>query len=149
MLPHLHVAAAVLFNEKGEILIAKRPDHKSFPGFWEFPGGKLEEGESATQALSRELEEELRIKTREASLIPLLEIQYSYECQGFHLIMPTFLCGQWEGEIEPREHPEIAWITLDQVTLFQHLPTSLEIFKALEEKLFSLLSRDRVSPNPK
>ncbi len=144
MLPHLYVTAAVLINQKGQILIAKRPDHKSFPGFWEFPGGKVEKGESAAQALSRELEEELKIKTHATSFTPLLEVEYSYECQGFHLIMPTFLCTQWEGEIQPQEHPEIAWITLDQANLFQHLPTSLEVFKALEKKLFCLLPRETV-----
>lgn len=134
-LPVLHVAAAVLINEKEEFLIAKRPSTKSFSGFWEFVGGKVEKGESFLEALVREVREELLIQTSERSYEFLLTVTHSYEEQGFHLVMPTYLCFDWEGPISPQEHPEVAWITLDQVDGFHHLPTSIPIFKSLEKRL--------------
>ncbi len=79
-----------------------------FPGLWEFPGGKLEEGETPEQALIRELEEELGISTRSACLAPLAFVSHTYE--SFHLLMPLYVCRRWEGTAQPREHLALKWV---------------------------------------
>ncbi len=79
-----------------------------FPGLWEFPGGKLEEGETPEQALIRELEEELGISTRSACLAPLAFVSHTYE--SFHLLMPLYVCRRWEGTPQPREHLALKWV---------------------------------------
>lgn len=107
-LPTVLVAAAALIDQSGKVLLAQRPEGKSMAGLWEFPGGKIEEGESPEFALVRELEEELGIQTRECCFSPIAFASHTYE--KFHLLMPVFVCRMWEGEITPHEHQNIAWL---------------------------------------
>ena len=107
-LPIILVAAAALINEKGEILLAQRPEGKSMAGLWEFPGGKLDPGETPEFALMRELEEELGIETRPGCYYPIAFASHSYD--DFHLLMPLFACRKWEGEPQLREHQAFAWV---------------------------------------
>ena len=102
------VAAAALVDAQGRVLIAQRPPGKSFAGLWEFPGGKLEAGESPEAALVRELDEELGIAVEPASLAPLTFASHSYE--SFHLLMPVFVCRNWQGAPRPREHTALEWV---------------------------------------
>jgi 8-oxo-dGTP diphosphatase len=104
----LLVTAAVLYNSSGEVLLGKRPEHASMPGLWEFPGGKLEEGERPEEGLCRELREELGIHTRVEHLEPLQFASHAYA--DFHLLMPCFLCRHWEGTPEPQWHDQLAWV---------------------------------------
>ena len=99
------VSAVVLVDKDGRILIAKRPDGKSMAGLWEFPGGKVEPGETPEQALVRELSEELGIKTWNSCLAPLTFASHAYE--QFHLLMPLFVCRKWEGVVLPKENQEL------------------------------------------
>ena len=107
-LPIILVAAAALINEKSEVLLAQRPEGKSMAGLWEFPGGKVEPGETPEFALMRELEEELGIETRPTCYLPIAFASHSYD--DFHLLMPVFALRMWKGEITAKEHKELAWV---------------------------------------
>ena len=102
------VSAVALIDQDGRILIAKRPDGKSMAGLWEFPGGKVELGETPEQALVRELSEELGIKTWNSCLAPMTFASHAYE--DFHLLMPLFVCRKWEGIVIPKEEQELKWV---------------------------------------
>jgi 8-oxo-dGTP diphosphatase len=104
----LLVAAAALVDVDGRVLIAKRPFGKSFGGLWEFPGGKLEPGETPEACLVRELFEELSITVKADCLAPFVFASHPYA--EAHLIMPLFLCRRWEGTVRALEHEALAWV---------------------------------------
>src|SRR5579862_6472391 len=91
------VVAAALIDADGRLLVQQRPEGKQMAGLWEFPGGKVEPGETPEAALIRELEEELAIKVAQACLAPFVFASHEYE--AFHLLMPLFLCRKWEGQV--------------------------------------------------
>jgi 8-oxo-dGTP diphosphatase len=102
------VVAVALVDSDRRVLIAQRPEGKSLAGLWEFPGGKLEEGETPEVALIRELEEELGISTKSACLAPVSFASHSYET--FHLLMPLYVCRKWQGTPVAREHAALKWV---------------------------------------
>lgn len=102
------VSAVALIDRDGRVLLAQRPEGKSMAGLWEFPGGKIEAGETPEVALIRELEEELGINTWESCLAPLTFASHSYE--SFHLLMPLFACRKWEGTPIAREGQTLKWV---------------------------------------
>jgi 8-oxo-dGTP diphosphatase len=106
--PLVLVAAVALVDEDARVLVATRPEKKSMAGLWEFPGGKVEPGETPEACLVRELEEELGIRTKPACLAPLTFASHAYP--AFHLLMPLFVCRVWEGEPAPLEGQEIRWL---------------------------------------
>jgi 8-oxo-dGTP diphosphatase len=102
------VAACALIDADGRVLLAQRPEGKSMAGLWEFPGGKIEAGETPEQSLIRELEEELGIIVKEACLAPLTFASHSYP--DFHLLMPLYVCRRWDGMVTAREGQSLAWV---------------------------------------
>lgn len=106
--PLVFVAAVALIDVDGRVLIAQRPPGKAMAGLWEFPGGKLDPGETPEQALVRELAEELGIDTRESCLAPLAFASHSYN--DFHLLMPLFVCRIWKGMVTAREGQALKWV---------------------------------------
>ncbi|KEJ90692.1 8-oxo-dGTP diphosphatase MutT [Sulfitobacter donghicola] len=102
------VSAVALIDVDGRVLLAQRPEGKSMAGLWEFPGGKIETGETPEAALIRELKEELGIDTWASCLAPLTFASHSYE--DFHLMMPLFACRKWEGTPQPREGQVLKWV---------------------------------------
>ena len=102
------VAAAALIDVDGRVLICQRPEGKNLAGLWEFPGGKVEPGETPEACLIRELEEELDIQVAKACLAPFVFASHEYE--AFHLLMPLFLLRKWEGQLKNREHKAMAWV---------------------------------------
>ena len=108
--PHkmMLVVAAALVDPDGRVLIAQRPEGKAMAGLWEFPGGKLEEGETPEGALIRELNEELGVSVKEPCLAPFTFASHSYS--DFQLLMPLYICRRWEGTPVPREHQALKWI---------------------------------------
>lgn len=101
------VSAVALIDVDGRVLLAQRPAGKSMAGLWEFPGGKVEPGETPEAALIRELQEELGINTWESCLAPLTFASHSYP--DFHLLMPLFACRKWDGIPTPREGQTLEW----------------------------------------
>lgn len=106
--PLLLVAAAALIDVDGRVLICQRPEGKAMAGLWEFPGGKLEPGETPEACLIRELKEELGIEVSEACLAPFVFASHGYD--DLHLLMPLYLCRRWAGMVERREHAALAWV---------------------------------------
>ncbi|MFK0385463.1 8-oxo-dGTP diphosphatase MutT [Agrobacterium sp. NPDC090273] len=104
----LLVAACALLDRDGRILLAQRPEGKSLAGLWEFPGGKVEQGETPEETLVRELEEELGVSTKVACLAPLTFASHTYET--FHLLMPLYVCRRYEGIPHGREGQAIKWV---------------------------------------
>lgn len=104
----LLVAAAALIDTDGRVLIAQRPPGKQLAGLWEFPGGKVETGETPEACLIRELDEELGIHVTQACLAPFVFASHSYE--SFHLLMPLYLCRRWDGVVTAKEHAGLAWV---------------------------------------
>ena len=102
------VSAVALIDVDGRVLLGQRPVGKSMAGLWEFPGGKVEAGETPEIALIRELEEELGINTWESCLAPLTFASHSYD--NFHLLMPLFACRKWEGTPMSRENQALKWV---------------------------------------
>lgn len=102
------VSACALIDADGRILLAQRPEGKSMAGLWEFPGGKIEAGETAQEAIIRELHEELGIITWETCLAPLTFASHSYE--AFDLLMPLFVCRKWEGYPSSQEGQALKWV---------------------------------------
>lgn len=105
----LLVVAAALINDKGEVLLAERPAHKTLPGHLEFPGGKIEPNETPEAALVRELKEELGITVRVEDMEPLWFLSHSYPEFDFHLMMPVWTLTHWQGEPKALEHAAILW----------------------------------------
>ncbi|CAI8219941.1 MAG: CTP pyrophosphohydrolase [Alphaproteobacteria bacterium] len=102
------VVACALVDGDGRVLVAERPADKNMAGLWEFPGGKVEAGETPEAALIRELKEELSIDVTAACLAPLSFASHVYD--DFHLLMPLYVCRKWDGQIAPREGQITQWL---------------------------------------
>ena len=107
------VAAVVLVDADGRVLLAQRPEGKAMAGLWEFPGGKVEAGETPEAALIRELHEELGIDTWASCLAPLTFA--SHGDADFPLLMPVFICRRWDGIVTPHEGQNLAWVKPDRL----------------------------------
>lgn len=106
--PILLVAAVALVDIDGRVLITRRPAGKHLEGLWEFPGGKIHDGETPEMALIREMREELAIDTAESCLAPLTFASHAYP--DFHLLMPLYVCRRWKGTVTPLEGQELKWV---------------------------------------
>jgi len=102
------VVAVALVDVDGRVLIAQRPQGKALAGLWEFPGGKIEQGERPEEALIRELHEELGIQVMAPCLAPLTFASHAYA--DFHLLMPLYICRKWEGFVQSREGQALKWV---------------------------------------
>ena len=102
------VVAVALVDIDKRVLIARRPEGKTLAGLWEFPGGKVEPGETPEQTLIRELREELDIDTSASCLAPLTFASHAYP--DFHLLMPLYICRRWEGIVQAQEGQTLAWV---------------------------------------
>jgi 8-oxo-dGTP diphosphatase len=102
------VVAVALVDPDGRVLIAQRPEGKNMAGLWEFPGGKVETGESPETALIRELSEELGITVKAACLAPFTFASHTYD--AFHLLMPLYICRRWDGTPSAKHHAALKWV---------------------------------------
>jgi 8-oxo-dGTP diphosphatase len=125
--PLVIVAAAALVRSDGRLLLAQRPVGKPMAGLWEFPGGKVEAGESPQGALVRELREELGLLVAERDLEAFAFASHAYET--FHLLMPVFMARRWEGELEPRESQQLAWVSADEIRRYPAPEADLPLFE--------------------
>lgn len=131
--PLVLVAAAALTDADRRVLIAQRPAGKSMAGLWEFPGGKVDAGETPEQALVRELREELGIEVCLECLAPFTFASHAYE--RFHLLMPLYLCARWKGEITPREGQTIKWVRASALRDYPMPPADLPLIPYLRDLL--------------
>ena len=129
--PLLLVAAAALVDRDKRVLITRRPPGKAMAGLWEFPGGKVQEGETPEQALIRELFEELGIDVCPTCLAPLTFASHEYE--DFHLLMPLYLCRRWDGFVQAKEHSAIAWVKPAKLTDYEMPPADLPLIAWLRD----------------
>ncbi|RYZ13370.1 MAG: (deoxy)nucleoside triphosphate pyrophosphohydrolase [Alphaproteobacteria bacterium] len=125
--PLLLVAAVALVRSDGRLLLAQRPKGKAMAGLWEFPGGKVEAGESPQGALVRELAEELGVTVSEADMTAFSFASHAYE--KFHLLMPVFLVRRWEGDVEPREGQQLAWVSAAEIRSYPAPEADLPLFE--------------------
>ncbi len=132
-LPIILVAAAALINTNNEILLASRPKGKSMAGLWEFPGGKVDEGESPEFALARELAEELGIETRECCFAPLGFASHAYD--DFHLLMPLYACRMWKGTPLPKEGQELAWVKPNDLAKYEMPAADIPLIYQIQDRL--------------
>lgn len=131
--PLVLVAAVALIDADGRVLLARRPEGKAMAGLWEFPGGKLERGETPEAALIRELHEELAIDTWQSCLAPLTFASHAYP--GFHLLMPLFACRRWQGIARPREGQELAWVPPARLRDYPMPPADVPLVAILRDWL--------------
>jgi len=131
--PIVLVAAVALFDIDGRVLIAQRPEGKSMAGLWEFPGGKVEAGETPEQALIRELREEIAVDTVESCLAPFTFASHTYD--DFHLLMPLFVCRKWTGTVTPMEGQKIKWVMPAQLRDYPMPPADKPLIAMLRDHL--------------
>ena len=133
MMKTVLVSAVALIDIDGRVLLAQRPEGKSMAGLWEFPGGKIEPGETPEAALIRELNEELGIDTWASCLAPLTFASHSYD--NFHLLMPLFACRKWEGTPQPKEGQTLKWVHARQLRDFPMPAADMPLIPILRDWL--------------
>ena len=127
------VVAVVLIDRDGRVLLSQRPSGKSMAGLWEFPGGKVENGEVPEEALIRELKEELGIDTWSSCLAPLSFASHSYK--DFHLLMPVFVCRKWVGSPTPMEGQALKWVNRDKLKDYPMPPADIPMIAVIRDLL--------------
>lgn len=127
------VSAVALVDADGRVLLAQRPEGKSMAGLWEFPGGKVEAGETPENCLIRELREELGIETWGSCLAPLTFASHTYA--DFHLLMPLFVCRKWEGIPKPVENQVLKWVEPSKLRDYPMPPADIPLIPILRDWL--------------
>ena len=127
------VVAVALVDSDGRILLARRPAGREMAGLWEFPGGKMHDGESPEAALARELNEELGIDVSASCLAPFTFASHEYET--FHLLMPLYVCRKWEGMVRPLEGQELTWVRPEQMADYRMPPADVPLIAMLRDFL--------------
>jgi 8-oxo-dGTP diphosphatase len=131
--PVILVVAVALVDADGRVLLAERPQGKSMAGLWEFPGGKVREGETPEAALIRELKEELGIDVTASCLAPFTFASHGYE--DFHLLMPLYVCRRWQGMVTPREGQRLTWVRPTRLAEYPMPPADKPLVAMLRDLL--------------
>src|SRR3954464_9556874 len=129
----LLVAACALIDVDRRVLIAQRPAGKPMAGLWEFPGGKVEDGERLEETLIRELQEERGVVFQEPCLAPLTFASHAYP--DFHLLMPLYVCRRWEGAVVAREGQKLAWVRPNALRDYEMPPADVPLIAHLRPLL--------------
>lgn len=131
--PIVLVSAVALLDADNRVLLAQRPEGKSMAGLWEFPGGKVDPGETPKSALIRELDEELGIDTHESCLAPIGFASHGYD--DFHLLMPLFVCRKWHGVPAPKEGQTLTWVRPNALRDYPMPPADVPLVAQLQDLL--------------
>ena len=129
----LLVAACALLDTDNRVLLARRPEGKSMAGLWEFPGGKIEAGETPEQTLVRELHEELGIESEEPCLAPLTFASHAYD--AFHLLMPLYVCRKYQGIPVSREGQQLKWVRAAALRDYPMPPADIPLIPVIQDLL--------------
>ena len=133
------ISAVALIDRDGRVLLAQRPDGKAMAGLWEFPGGKIESGETPEVALIREMHEELGIDTAASCLAPLSFASHSYATtqthSAFHLLMMLYVCRRWQGRPRPVEGGKLKWARPEQLRDYPMPAADIPLIAALQDLL--------------
>ena len=129
----LLVTACALVDRDGRVLLARRPPGKQFAGLWEFPGGKVEQGETAEAALVRELREELGVEPCQRCLQPFAFSSHTQD--GIYLFMPLYVCRQWDGFVSPKEGQQIKWVHPDALDGHDMPPADRPLAAQIRDRL--------------
>ena len=132
-LPTVLVAAVALIDADNRVLLARRPEGRAMAGLWEFPGGKVEDGELPEEAVVREVREELGIDITESCLAPLTFASHVYD--DFHLLMPLFVCRVWQGQLASREGQELKWMRPNRIADLPLPPADVPLVAVLRDLL--------------
>ena len=127
------VVACALIDRDGRILMSRRPTNKDHAGLWEFPGGKIEQGETPEQALRRELWEELGVEPCERCFQTFSFVSHAYA--DFHLLMPLYLCRQWDGIARPKEGQTIKWVFPDRLLDLDLVPADIPLAQEIRDRI--------------
>ena len=127
------VTACALLDADNRVLIGQRPPGKAMAGLWEFPGGKVEPGETPEDAIIREIAEELGVKVTKACLAPLTFASFDYP--DFHLLMPFYVCRRWEGTPVAREHSALKWVRANRLRDYPMPPADEPLISHLADLL--------------
>lgn len=127
------VTACALLDADNRVLIAQRPPGKTMAGLWEFPGGKVEPGETPEDAVIREISEELGVKVTKPCLAPLTFASFDYP--DFHLLMPLYVCRRWEGTPVAREHSALKWVRANRLRDYPMPPADEPLISHLADLL--------------
>jgi 8-oxo-dGTP diphosphatase len=131
--PLVLVAAVALIDADGRVLLAERPAGKHLAGMWEFPGGKVQPGETPEAALIRELDEELGIDVVTSCLAPFTFASHAYP--EFHLLMPLYVCRKWSGIVTAREGQRLKWVHSAQLADYPMPPADKPLVAMLRDLL--------------
>jgi 8-oxo-dGTP diphosphatase len=131
--PVVLVVAVALIDVDGRVLLAERPKGKSMAGLWEFPGGKVHDGEMPEAALIRELKEELGIDVTASCLAPFTFASHGYA--EFHLLMPLYVCRKWQGSVTAREGQRLAWVRPNRLAHYAMPPADKPLVAMLRDLL--------------
>ena len=133
MKPQILVSAAALIDVDGRVLLAQRPEGKAMAGLWEFPGGKVEPGETPEAALIRELDEELGVNTKESCLAPLTFASFEYD--DFQLLLLLYVCRRWQGTPTPKEDNPVIWVRPPRLGDYEMPPANKPLVAMLQDLL--------------
>ena len=127
------ISAVALIDSDGRVLLAERPEGKKFAGYWEFPGGKIETGETPEAALVRELDEELGVDTKDSCLAPLGFVSHPYDTH--HMVLLLYVCRKWSGRPQPKEGGQLKWVAPARLRDFEMPPANKELISVIQDLL--------------
>ena len=125
------VVSIALINNDNEILLSKRPKKKHLSGFWEFPGGKVEDGETPEKALIREVKEELNIDINNKCIAPLSFSEFDYN--NFQLLLLLYICRRWDGVPMSMENNKLEWVKPNMLRDYKMPPADDALIYCLQD----------------
>ncbi len=135
------VSAVALMDADGRVLLTQRPEGKHLAGMWEFPGGKVEAGETPEAAIIREIKEEIGVDLCDSCIAPLTFVSHQYD--DFHLLMMLYISRNWEGIPQPLEGQQLMWRRANDMHALPMPPADKPLVAALRDVTGGVYATDR------